>query len=997
MSSHPIADHSPTTPAALYSDKYAWLMRWALHFCNKDRSAAEDLVQDVFMQMLVSWPAFQTAQEPEKLLYTYLKYSFLLKCRKDRRYSFQTLSAIDFESLHLSLRRETFAHALDLQDGLRRIVNYLNWRKQQAKAASVLLLRFIHGYFPSEIMQIAILNRRSVDNGLAQAREESKSYLADPNKVQVIYRGAPPAILSSQSVLAPESFVIALRNAVFDSRYGECVPEAILHKRYLGPSPRAIECDLLAHIVSCRHCLNLVSRWCKLPSIENRIPEEAWGFAPKEKRPADSARTLTSLKRQFSKPASGTCSARNNEQALFSMHGGEQRFRVAHEHRPKALSIAVDGQMIAARDISSANSQLNIELTTSPPRELIEVISEQELPLLTVPVLFGPGEGPQCFECESVLANGQRVHLVVRFLARGVLLEVDYFDPFFVPEQVGTIAACEPAQAVIELTGLEECSSDHRKPTLPEKMEMPGPANKHAHSALRTVLLRLIGRCQRIRQLFSIQGGLATCVVAIGGIVFVRWISLPTLPAPQVLLQHAVERDTAGPSSPAGVILQKLRVQSRSGSGSINFYRQIPRDTRGKRLARLSPQTGKQQAVAAKLAAADINWDNPLSAANYGYWHNHANVTKDKVEQSADGNLVLTSYVNDGTLASESLTLRANDFHPIARTVDFRDRNEIEIAEVDYKVIPWSQADPRWFQAEGIRDSHPPVVSTHALTKKGATPPTPGQLDEAELGVRLGLSEVKADGGERLQVSRAADGIHVDALIAEDRRKREIVSRLSQVPHTVLNVRTFKEFEQQQADSDAETQPSSVSIAVAPQETGQSPLEHMLQQQGKPAEEAGKLAHAFFANSVMLQQSAAAVDDLDRRFRPSALTPDALLILKHLRAAQMNRIETAVADDNKLLSAVGVTIPVSSSAESLASNSSNESERRATLSSQAAIHAKLCTELVSQSMPSSRASHTILSDMVRSLISLENLAEQNGAEQAHGNMTSPLGTTAQQH
>lgn len=996
MSSHPIAEHHPHTPAALYCEKYAWLMRWALHFCNKDRSAAEDLVQDVFMQMLVSWPAFQAADEPEKLLYTYLKYSFLLKCRKDRRYSFQTLSAIDFESLHLSLRRETFAHSLDLQDGLRRIVNYLNWRKQQTKAASVLLLRFIHGFFPSEIMQIAILNRRSVDTGLAQAREESKSYLAHPGKVQAMYRSAPPSQLPAQPVLAPEAFVLALRTAVFDSGYGECLPEAVLRARYLGSSPRAIECDLLAHIVSCRKCLNLVSRWCKLPSIDNRIPEEAWGFATKEKLAAEHSHAMSGLERQFAKSEFGKRPASNREQALFSMHGGEQRFRVAHEHHPKALLIAVDGQLIAARDISSMTSQLNIELAATAPKELIEVMSEQELPLLTLPVLCGPGEGPPCVESEGTLAEGQRVHIAVRFLARSVLLEVNYFDPFFAPEEANSVSEYELWQPGTEGSARKlPFADDDGGRVFPGDDKILPTANNSFDSALRAALLHMLGRGRQIRRAFTLQIGLATCLVAIGGVVFARWASLPALPAPRVLLQNAAKEDAKNVSGPAGVVVQGIRIQTKSDSTGAGLYRQLPRDEQGRRVARVSPPTGEQKMLAAKLAAADVSWDDPLSAANYRDWHDHAKVTNDKVEQNSDGSLVLTSYVNDRTLSSESITVRAHDFHPIARTVDFRDSDKILIAEVDYKVVPWSQANPRWFDADTAQVIRPSAVSTRVLPQRLVPAPTPEQLDEAELGVRLGLSEVNADGGERLQISRASDGIHVDGLVAEEKRKHEIVSRLAQVPHTLLNVRTFKEFEQQ-ASSSATSQTHAGAITVAPQEAGQSPLERMLQQEGKPAEKAGELAHALFANSVTLQQSAAALDDLTQHFQPSALTPEALLMLKQLHAAQMNRLETGVAEQTKLLNATGVTIPVQTFAQSLVSNSSNESPRRATLSSQAAVHAQLCTELVSQSLPSSRAAQAILSDMVRSLLSLETIAEQNDAQQGSGNAPSALGTTARQ-
>ena len=937
-----LPDRSPIskTPESLYCEKYTWLLRWAQHFCGKDKSAAEDLVQDVFMQMLISWPTVAAAEEPEKLLYTYLKYAFLLKCRRDRRHSFQTLSAIDFESVQLSLARQGDADPIEMQDGLRRILAYLNWRKLHAKCASILLLRFFHGFFPSEIMQIALQTRRSVDAGLAQAREEAKSYLADPTKVSFIHRGSPRVAASIEAALPPDELISALRTAVFDECPGHCLSESILRKRYLAAESTPIECDLLAHIVSCPRCLDLVCRLCRLTPLKDRSPEEAWGFAKRDKS------------------ATAVLAASGARRMQHSIAGGEQRYRAAYEHRPKALLIAVDGQLLASRDVSCFSSELKIELTSGVPTELIEIMSEQELPLLTVPFTSMHDNHPTCMVHESMLAGGQCVTLTIRFFSGGVRLELHYLDPFF-EHGAGELRRMEPASIM---------------PLAP--LSLPGANMPWS---------RLPGKLARLKQIFRREAspfggyGFASLVLLLLCVAGAVWERRHAEPSVEAMLDKVAAARRPAKSSD-GVVVQQLRIVSSQGA----ITRVLHSDVRGRRRANPSAISEAQQPYAHRLALAAISWEEPLSAANFRDWHDHAKGVKDDVRHSGAGELTLTSQVNDLYLVSESLTVSEADFHPISRSLEFRDHERIEIAEVNYQVIPWAKAEPQWFEAEPSKTLSSDSRPQRSVVLERSSPLTDFQLDQAELEVRLGLSDARADTSERLKLTRERDGIHVEGLVANEGRKREIVSRLARVPHAVVLIRTFAEFEQQPGTS---LVPSIISVRQ--QETGPSPLEQLITSRGGSAQDAGNIAHALFAANSSAQQAAHMLDELNRRFQAKTLTDAGVSALHHLRVKEIEQLNDSVNRQIAVMVALGVQVktPVAPSP------AGGEGLRE-----QAARNTQLCTELISQTAQPDRGPDAILTDLATSLSLLKFTAEQHDAEEARSNdAVSQLGQTGRDH
>ena len=76
----------------MFTAKYPWLLRWALHFAQNDTAAAEDLVQETFVRILVLKDALCDVDNIEPLLYSHLRYAYLTERRRGRNHSFQSLA-----------------------------------------------------------------------------------------------------------------------------------------------------------------------------------------------------------------------------------------------------------------------------------------------------------------------------------------------------------------------------------------------------------------------------------------------------------------------------------------------------------------------------------------------------------------------------------------------------------------------------------------------------------------------------------------------------------------------------------------------------------------------------------------------------------------------------------------------------------------------------------------------------------------------------------------
>jgi hypothetical protein len=109
--------------------------------------------------------------------------------------------------------------------------------------------------------------------------------------------------------------------------------------------------------------------------------------------------------------------------------------------------------------------------------------------------------------------------------------------------------------------------------------------------------------------------------------------------------------------------------------------------------------------------------------------------------------------------------------------VELRDSGTVEVAEVNYSVLPWNSVNPDLFDALA---APPPAARGGA---RGAAPLhlpsllTPMQIDEAELAVRLVLDQLHLDSNGRIELRRRAGGVHVQGVLDTDEEKRQLQSQ----------------------------------------------------------------------------------------------------------------------------------------------------------------------------------------------------------------------------
>jgi hypothetical protein len=348
----------------------------------------------------------------EGLLYTYLKYAHLAHLRRLQRYPSACLSIAEFDSIQLGLQERTAAaDPLEMQETLRSIVAYLTWRKDSAKSASILILRFFHGYYPDEIMRIAQMTRQSVDNRLQDARGEVEHYLSNPGCLRIMRQTAPPEVLPLQIALPFEQTITELQRMIFSSCRTECLPENLLLETYRTENSKPIARELLAHIVSCEHCLNLASRSYDITPPSNRSPEESLG---------PDRRTRSGAKQN-------TFSTDNSISRV--LRTAQDRMCEVYEHRPRKLIVAINGSVAASRDTNSPLNKMEINLSAEKSPEFIEVASEQGVCLLAVHVMTTPPDAPPEQREAVELSLGRKIEVRLQITSVGSLVEVSYYDP----------------------------------------------------------------------------------------------------------------------------------------------------------------------------------------------------------------------------------------------------------------------------------------------------------------------------------------------------------------------------------------------------------------------------------------------------------------------------------------------------------------------------------------------------------------------------------------
>src|SRR5260370_1336606 len=258
------------------------MLVWALQLTGNERELAEDLLHDAYVQFTFTQPDLGTIRNLDGYFYGMLRNLRLSQVRRETHNRLQQLSVIEYDSAEDGLRTIDLRDQLRVQDELRQVCHYACMRRETARHASVLILRFFHGYYPSEIAQLLRTSRQAIDKSVLIARREARLSFENPNTLAFVGGGQVPEVLPAALARTTDHFLHELRQMIFHSKRGECLSAAQLCDLYSVTQVTQMECGRLAHLVSCPSCLDELNRMLGLPLLSERAPTETLG---RDKRP----------------------------------------------------------------------------------------------------------------------------------------------------------------------------------------------------------------------------------------------------------------------------------------------------------------------------------------------------------------------------------------------------------------------------------------------------------------------------------------------------------------------------------------------------------------------------------------------------------------------------------------------------------------------------------------------------------------------------------------
>jgi RNA polymerase sigma factor (sigma-70 family) len=390
--------------------RYAALVRVALNVTDGDRQEAEDLVHEAFIRFTLVQPPLDEVQHLDAYLSRMLRNMYTSRIRRQQRAAETSLSILDYDSLDIASHAIDARALLEVREALRAACDYGRVRRRSSKAGSVFLLRFFHGYLPSEIASLTRLSSAIVDALVFRARREVRAYVEDPRQLASI-DGRPAADEAStvrqtraspEADPSPHALVHELRARIFRDTHDRCWPKKALRDLYRDPSADALTRDVLADLVSCPACLDAANALLGLPRLADRWPADTLG--------------------------PGTRGGPTGGGVTGSMVSARRRARAVFEHRPRELRVSVNGFVIGAHTIGAHDSDLTLSVNINEPIALVELLSEQGLCLAFLDIA-PPPDGNARRRCRIDLSDERYAALEVTFAGPWPTVRASYGDP----------------------------------------------------------------------------------------------------------------------------------------------------------------------------------------------------------------------------------------------------------------------------------------------------------------------------------------------------------------------------------------------------------------------------------------------------------------------------------------------------------------------------------------------------------------------------------------
>lgn len=765
----------PREHERVFAERYAEVVGWALKLTNGDQPTAHDLAHDAFMLFTLVRPDLSVIHNVDAYLYTLLRNLHISYLRKASREMLQSVSLEEFDSIRQALSTSEHVSSVSVQNELRQICAFACRRKEATKSASVLILRFFYDYLPNEVADIALLNVSAVYNRLLAARKE----IAKAKRSQWEMSGAGTLPSLQIHAVPVDALLAELRNMLFAARSGECLPAEELLGLYRRSLPVPITSTLLAHLVSCERCLDLLNDLMKRPHTHQRVPGESM-----DREDPRNARDTHTTKRSIHHVI-GRSSALN-EQRRRLLAGGMRRREEVYQHRPAQLCIAVNGELQASHTIQAETSELKSHIDYGAHVEFVEVFSEQGVRLLLANVGNAPPQGPHERHFAVKLSEGRLLELFLAFSSQGLSVEVRYHDPEFARIEAAEID--ERRDAIVIMAAPERTQAE------------PVPVQ-----SVPAVLTRL-GRA--LRYLLPSPGWIvatALAICAVFGLFFYRH-QAPTRIDAADLLTRAVVREQ-GAVAAERAEHRSLRIEKMAADGVVverghtdvwreqaklarRFYDEQDHLLAGEwrdgqhawSYGKAGGLQARNQLDASPVPVPDDVWQVEPSADVFSRTAAHAesmHVTETAADYRIEASLPASS-ISAPHLVGAALVLERKTLHAQSETLWFSNGESYRIVEASYDQPRISDVGPDIFRPDSSLRRHRP---SDTLSLPGhASVDGPGVI-RLELHVLAALSGIGADVGDSIDVTRESSGhgriVRVSGIADTSERKEQILAALA--------------------------------------------------------------------------------------------------------------------------------------------------------------------------------------------------------------------------
>ena len=772
---------------AAFIEHYSWLIRWALQFAHGDRERAEDLVQEVFSQFAIAHTDLSAVQNVQAYLYTTLRNIHVSQVRLASRSHNEPHSIVDYSVVEAALEATDPYTVFHTQDQLRRVCRYACLRKQSSRAGSVLILRYFHGYHLSEIARVFRVSCDAVRQQLALARSEARLFLEDPRALKFIQQSAPAGSSATSAVCPTDRLLVELRAAIFDSCEGACISRDFIRSLYVEELVNTADNSTLAHIVSCPVCLDEVNARLGLPLLADRHPADTLG-------PNNDWRDGTRGPRDPGGRGSAVPSRRRGTNDAGRISGPflmqcRRRATELFEHYPRELCVSVNGHLLGSQSVSSEVSRLRVDVTIAEELDFVEVLSEERVRLLIMPIQPPPlGEPVQSRLVR--LSEGRCLEVVFHYGHPWPMVEVVYEEPRFVPEAPLPVVDVQPAAPIT---------------VVPAKFDLFRGWKWFRSLWLRPGFVAAVVSLILIGILLTFRLDESPAITAAN--VLERASAAESLPlAADVALHRVVELEQRRRSDGA-VSKQRIevwrdqarhlsvrRVYDDKGQLTAGVWtqgRNVPSTTNGTPLRRVYRRgTGQRIETGAQDAHKAIRdaelWQLDPSAIVYLALVNGPQGPR--VNETADAYVI--SYDADEAradgLLQATLTLRKSDLHAVQQALvitDGRETYDYRFVETVFDRPPLRLVGPDVFKpdAELISKAH----AASGSAKRDAFPPAvapAAATAELEVNIAYALDQFRTRFGDQLSLTKTPAGVlELSGVVDDEDTRKEILRALSLV------------------------------------------------------------------------------------------------------------------------------------------------------------------------------------------------------------------------